>query len=136
MPKLAPKGRLKAVLKLRKQGMKYVEIADKLNITLANVEYDMRRARGLGAIGRHNSDSYSIAHYIFDGEPLGTFSDVLRCMSGDQVRSICAEAQDSGIMLSEHVGALLCEAVNRRMKKDLRRIIETLNPSSTPRFGQ
>ena len=104
MPKLAPKGRLKAVLKLRKQGMKY--------------------------------DSYSIAHYIFDGEPLGTFSDVLRCMSGDQVRSICAEAQDSGIMLSEHVGALLCEAVNRRMKKDLRRIIETLNPSSTPRFGQ
>ena len=136
MPRLAPKGRLKAVVKLRKQGMKYVGIAEKLNITLANVEYDMRRARGLGAIGRHNSDSYSIAHYIFDGEPLGTFSDVLRCMSGDQVRFICAEAQDSGIMLSEHVGALLCEAVNRRMKKDLRRIIETLNPSSTPRVGQ
>ena len=54
MPKLAPKGRLKAVLKLRKHGMTYVCIAEKLNITLANVEYDMRRARGLGHIGRHN----------------------------------------------------------------------------------
>ena len=136
MPKLAPKGRLKAVLKLRKHGMTYVGIAEKLNITLANVEYDMRRARGLGAIGKHNSDSYSIAHYIFDGEPLGTFSDVLRCMSGDQVRSICAEAQDSGIMLSEHVGALLCKAVNMQLKEDLRRVFETINPSSTPRFGQ
>jgi DNA-directed RNA polymerase specialized sigma24 family protein len=48
MPRLAPKGRLKAVLKLRKHGMTYVGIAEKLNITLANVEYDLRRARGLG----------------------------------------------------------------------------------------
>ena len=37
MPRLAPKGRLKAVVKLRKQGLTYIEIADKLNITLANV---------------------------------------------------------------------------------------------------
>jgi hypothetical protein len=116
MPKLAPKGRLKAVLKLRKRGMTYVGIAEKLNITLANVEYDMRRARGLGHIGRHNSDSYSIAHYIFDGEPLGTFSDVLRCLDGTKVRALCADAQDSGKVLSEYIGGIVKNAYDGRSK--------------------
>ena len=116
MPRLAPKGRLKAVVKLRKQGMKYIGIAEKLNITLANVEYDMRRARGLGHIGRHNSDSYSIAHHIFDGEPLGTFSDVLRCLDGTKVRALCADAQDSGKVLSEYIGEIVKNAYDWRNK--------------------
>ena len=116
MPKLAPKGRLKAVVKLRKQGLTYIEIAEKLRITLANVEYDMRRARGLGAIGRHTSDSYSLAHYIFDGEPLGTFSDVLRCLDGTKIRALCADAQDSGKVLSEYIGEIVKNAYDGRDK--------------------
>ena len=62
------------------------------------------------------STIYAGPEAIFDGEPLGTFSDVLRCLDGTKVRALCADAQDSGKVLSEYIGEIVKNAYDGRSK--------------------